>query len=269
MTTLTKDLVTVSRFDPAVQSYVDAYHHTIFWLKTGFRSITIDFTELSTEDSSIYFIAPGRAVRVTYDGTPEGWMISFSPARFTEVAGEDLMIRNVDVLSAFGDIPKIILSPKIGDRITMLAEMIDELSGSQIPNKEAAIVSLLKTLLIYCDSRCNVRIHDEGRRGHVHIVTLFKALVAQHFTRLHRVSDYAAMMNISAKYLNAAVKDVLGVTAKSVIQEQLTIQARRELKFSNDSIKEIAFKLGFSEPFYFSNYFKKQIGCSPSEYRTL
>jgi AraC family transcriptional regulator, transcriptional activator of pobA len=269
MTTLPEDLVAVCRFDPAVHTYVASDHHTIFWLKAGFRTITIDFTSLAAEDNSIYFIAPGRTVRVDFDGVPEGWMITFTPARFTEIAGEDLTIRNVDVLSAFGDIPKIILSPKIGDRITMLAEMIDELGGSQIPNKEAAIVSLLKTMLIYCDSRCNVRMQEDCRRGHVQIVTLFKELVAQHFMRVHHVNEYATMLNISPKYLNAVVKEVLGVTAKSVIQEQLTIQARRELKFSNDSIKEIAFKLGFSEPFYFSNYFKKQMGCSPSEYRVL
>jgi AraC family transcriptional regulator, transcriptional activator of pobA len=261
--------VSIRRFDADLESYVDDDRYTIMWLQEGFDAVTIDFDYLPTEPNSVYFIAPGRTVEVRRSEECTGWMISFSSEQFTELAGHDLTIRNVDVLSSFGDIPKIILSPKISDRVNSLAEMIDELMGSHIPNREAAILSLLKTLIIYCDSRCNIRVSAESNRNQVQIVSVFKGLVAQHYATRHRVSDYAAMMNISAKHLNHVVKEVLGVTAKSIIQEQLTIQARRELKFSNDSIKEIAFRLGFAEPFYFSTYFKKQMGCSPSEYRSL
>ncbi len=59
----------------------------------------------------------------------------------------------------------------------------------------------------------------------------------------------------------------MGVTAKSVIMEQVMIKACRDLKFSNDSVKQIAFNLGFTEPEHFSHFFTKSTGSPPSEYR--
>lgn len=259
--------LTVNKFRADIACFSEPDLYMILWMKKGFDEVKIDFQTFTAPANSIWFIAPGKEVQVSCISEPQGWIIRFSKELFNTYIRENLIIKDVDLFTAFGEIPKIILSPLIGDRINAIAEMIDELIGSQIPNKEAAIASLLKTLLIYCDSNCNIRITHENNSGKIQIVTTFKDLVARHVLTKHKVSEYSAMMNLSSKYLNQVVKEVLGVTAKSVIQEQLTIRARRELKFSNDSIKEIAFKLGFSEPFHFSNYFKKKIGCSPTEYR--
>lgn len=259
--------ITVKKFDPVIHNLCESHSYMILWMKEGIASVSIDFNTFTTPQNSIWFITPGKKVVLDFDSKPGGWIIKFSKSFFNSQIRENLIIKDVDLFTSFGQIPKIILSPKIGDRVHSIAEMIDEMIGSQIPNRDHAIISLLKTLLIYCDSKCNIRITHENNTGKIQIVTTFKDLVNKNYRSIHQVSDYAVMMNISSKYLNQVVKEVLSVTAKSIIQEQLTIHARRELKFSNNSIKEIAFDLGFTEPFYFSTYFKKQVGCSPTEYR--
>lgn len=259
--------ITVNKFDPHNDCLCESDYYMILWMKKGVNSISIDFDEFSTASNSIWFITPRKKAMLDFESDPGGWIIKFSKEFFNSQIRENLIIKDVDLFTSFGEVPKMILSPKIGDRVHSLAEMIDELIGSEIPNKEHAISSLLKTLLIYCDSKCNIKITHENNTGKIHIVTTFKDLVNTHYKSVHKVSEYAAMMNISSKYLNQVVKEVLSMTAKSIIQEQLTIHARRELKFSNSSIKEIAFDLGFTEPFYFSTYFKNQVGCSPTEYR--
>ncbi len=263
------ETITINKFDRRRTDYTNSNDYAIFWMKKGFETIKIDFEEFLTTPNSIYFIAPGKKVNLKYASEPAGWVLRFSRDYFNHKIREKLIIKNVDIFASFGEVPKIILSPKIGTRVHTITEMIDELTGSEIPNKQAAIASLLKTLLIYCDSKCNIRITHENNSNDIQIVITYKDLVALNYRKEHKVSEYAKMMNISSKYLNQVVKKVLGVTAKSIIHEQIIIHARRELKFSNDSIKEIAFELGFSEPFHFSNYFKKMIGHSPSEYRIL
>jgi len=259
--------ITLNKFRTDIPCFSDASNYMILWMKRGFEEVVIDFQTFTAPANSIWFIAPGKEVQISYKTKPEGWVLCFSKEMFNTHMRENLIIKDVDLISSFGKLPKIILSPKIGSRVHLITEMIDELAGSQIPNREAAMASLLKTLLIYCDSKCNIRIHQENNSGKVQIVTRYKDLIDKHIHSKHLVSEYAAMMNISAKYLNQVVKEVLGVTASSIIQEQLIIRARRELKFTNDSVKEIAFKLGFNEPFHFSSYFKKQTGSSPSAYR--
>jgi AraC family transcriptional regulator, transcriptional activator of pobA len=147
--------------------------------------------------------------------------------------------------------------------------MIDELAGSQIRNREKGIISLMKTILVYCESKCNLDLNRNGNHHEIDIVSRFKQLVVKNFQEKHKVSEYACKINITPKYLNQVVKQTMGVTAKQVIQEQIFIKARQELKFSSKSIKEIAFSLGFSDPFHFSSFFKDFAGMSPTQYRKL
>lgn len=263
------EMIAIKKFHLDVNDYTDQENYAILWLQSGFKRIQIDFEEFEVSTNSVYFITPGRKINIKFNSQPEGWILRFSKEYFRNHIREKLIIKRVEVLAPLDKNPRIILSPKIGERIHLITEMIDELLGSEIPNKETAIASLFRTLLVYCDSKCNISVSDTDNTNDVQLVKLFKDLVVKHYTNTHKVSEYAEMMNISSKYLNQVVKNVLGVTAKSVIHEQLIIQARRELKFTNKSVKEIAFNLGFTEPFHFSNYFKKIIGTSPSEYRML
>lgn len=261
-----EDSIGLRCYDPSTADYVDEERYTIFWIKQGVEAITIDQTRFLAQPNSIFFVVRGATARLDYGPDPQGWILRFSNEIFQDVT-RSLIIKDADIFSSFGQVPRIILSPRINARVAGIAEMIDELIGSRLLHREIAIASLLRTLLIYCDSECNVRIADDNSTTKVQVVTRYKDLVAKHYTETHQVSDYASMLNITPKYLNQVTREILGVTAKSIIHEQLTIQARRELKFSDDSIKQIAFKLGFSEPSHFSKYFKRQVGCSPSVYR--
>jgi AraC family transcriptional regulator, transcriptional activator of pobA len=267
--TVIEAAISVKKFDRNVTDYSDDQCYTILWMKKGFASIEVDFDRFSLQPNSVYFVTPGKNIILDYNGSPEGWLLRFSKGFLHGQIREPLILKDVDIFAAENQIPRIVLSPKIGDRVDTIAEMIDELETAGHPHKHTASASLLKTLLLYCDSHCNIKITHDFSRNQLYIVTTFKHLVSRHYHRLHSVTDYAGLMNISPKYLNQVVKEVLGVTAKSVIHEQLIIRARRELKFTDDSIKEIAYALGFSDPFYFSNYFKKEVGCSPSEYRMM
>ena len=45
-------------------------------------------------------------------------------------------------------------------------------------------------------------------------------------------------------------------------------KACQQLDFSDRSIKDIAFSMGFDDPYYFSKRFRTIIGMSPKKYRT-
>jgi len=244
-------------------------YYRILWILSGVAVIHAGVDEFKAFPNLIVFVAPRKKVTLISEDKPEGWVILFSQSFFNMIKYENLMIENADLLDLKGSTPKIILSPKIGERVNALAGMIDELAGSQISNREKGIVSLLKTILVYCESKCNLDLNANGNYHEIDIVSRFKLLVVQNFHKMHKVTDYACRINISPKYLNQIVKQTMGVTAKQVIQEQILLKARQELKFSNQSIKEIAFSLGFKDPFHFSSFFKDMAGMSPVHYRKI
>jgi len=67
--------------------------------------------------------------------------------------------------------------------------------------------------------------------------------------------------------LNEIVKLSLGKTASEAIEERRILEAKRLIKFSGLSIKEIAFELGYEEHSYFTKVFKKITGCTPTEFK--
>ena len=74
-------------------------------------------------------------------------------------------------------------------------------------------------------------------------------------------------MGLSYKHLSAVFKEATGMTMQAYHTQLRMEQAARLLRQGDISIREVSERLGFTEPFYFTTVFKKQMGCSPSEYR--
>jgi len=82
-----------------------------------------------------------------------------------------------------------------------------------------------------------------------------------------RVVDYAEELGVTQNHLNDTIKSITGKSAGQLIQEQVIKQAKMCLSHSDLDIAEIAFRLGFDDPSYFSRSFKKQTGYSPTSFR--
>ncbi len=242
-------------------------NYRVFWFPNSVDSMRIEGQKVSDFPNLIVFIVPGKDVTIECNGISCGWVLEFSQNYFDLLGFEPLVIKNAILYYSLGQIPKIALSPKIGLRIQSMFEMIDEMAGSNIPNKEYGMFSLLKTILIYCDSKCNINLEKGKSNQELITVLQYKELVSQYYTNRHLVSDYAGELHISSKYLNQLVKKVMGVTAKHLIKEQLIMHACRDLKFSAKSVKEIALNLGFAEPYHFSRFFKNYTGLAPNDFR--
>jgi len=63
------------------------------------------------------------------------------------------------------------------------------------------------------------------------------------------------------------LKAVTGWSVNSLIREVWITEAKKMLKNPEMNISEIAYQLGFSDPLYFSKYFKKEVGVATVQYR--
>jgi AraC family transcriptional regulator, transcriptional activator of pobA len=74
-------------------------------------------------------------------------------------------------------------------------------------------------------------------------------------------------LHISVKALNKASNTHFNKTLTSLIAERLIIESKRELYLTSKPVKQIAFELGYEDEFYFSRFFKKNVGVSPQIFR--
>lgn len=84
---------------------------------------------------------------------------------------------------------------------------------------------------------------------------------------LKTAQDYANRLFIHVNYLNRSVKKVTGKSTTTLIAERITAEAINLLRFTDWSIAEIAYALGFEYSNYFSNFIKKATGKTPKFYR--
>ncbi len=241
---------------------------TICWIQDEVHGIEIDHVLYENVSNSIFFIDPMHRWKIIKkDGSSaSGYLLFIKQEVLNHPQLSKLHINKVRFFNG-GEIPLFKLSPGIEVRIQAILEMIDELLGSHLNHKDDAILSLLNTFFVYCDGQCNIKSMVSNNNAKTNLVYQFKKMVDKYFYKYHDFVDYAGLLNISPKYLNECVKEVLSVSSKSIIIEQLLIRSRHELKFTNKTIKEISFELGFSTPDYFSSFLKTQTGLSPTALR--
>lgn len=95
----------------------------------------------------------------------------------------------------------------------------------------------------------------------------FCELVQHHFLEIKSVQEYAERIHLSPKHLSETIKKVSGKSALEVIHQTQVNHARALLRQTHKTVSEIAFDLSFDNPEYFSVFFKRLTGESPSEFR--
>lgn len=127
---------------------------------------------------------------------------------------------------------------------------------------------MLKRLLILC-----TRIYKEQTelttfdKKQLDIVRDYNYLVETNFKTKKQVADYAEMLNKSPKTLSNLFKKYNEKSPLQIIQDRTILEARRLLRHSDQSIKEIAYEIGYEDIQSFSRFFKKLEGVSPSEFK--
>ncbi|WP_292010452.1 helix-turn-helix transcriptional regulator [Chryseobacterium sp.] len=99
------------------------------------------------------------------------------------------------------------------------------------------------------------------------VLSKFFSLIDEYFKEDRSVSFYAEKLTISANYLNIICKKNLHVSASSLIQDRILLEAKRLLKVSEMSVKDIVYELGFYDHASFSKFFKAQTGMTPSQFK--
>jgi len=81
-----------------------------------------------------------------------------------------------------------------------------------------------------------------------------------------KVEHIAQHVYINPSYLRAVFKKAHGITVMDYLTQRRMEQARQLLGTGNRKLAEIAERVGYNDPAYFSRAFKKYYGYSPTEY---
>ncbi|MGR3810310.1 helix-turn-helix domain-containing protein [Jiulongibacter sp. NS-SX5] len=127
---------------------------------------------------------------------------------------------------------------------------------------------MLKRFLILCLRIYKKQVSTSSlSKNTVDIIREYNFLVEQHFRTKHSVKDYADMLYKSPKTLSNIFKKYGDTSPLQFIQNRIMLEARRLLFYSDQTISEISYGLGFPDIQSFSRFFKKQEGISPQKFK--
>jgi YesN/AraC family two-component response regulator len=99
------------------------------------------------------------------------------------------------------------------------------------------------------------------------MMSFFKVLPA-HFKEERSVQFYANLLFITPKHLTKTVKELTNKTCGELIDDMVIIEAKVLLNDLALSVANVAEHLHFSDQFFFSKFFKRHTGLTPTEFRT-
>ena len=128
--------------------------------------------------------------------------------------------------------------------------------------------TMLKRFLILC-TRVYKNTHELSQLQieESNILREFNYLVEQNFREKRTVQEYADLLNKSPKTLSNLFSKISEKSPLQLIHERISIEARRLLRYTDKSIKEITYDLNFEDIQTFSRFFKKMEKMSPSDFK--
>jgi len=153
-------------------------------------------------------------------------------------------------------------------RVKILFEILNKILHSDNNQKDAEIIlAHLNSLLTEFNNAYFKNVAKEKSEiSKLSKYIEFKIAVETHLTEQHSINTIADNLSVTTNNLYNIVKEFAGVSPKEFITNRLMLEAQRKLFYSETSVKELAYELGFSDPDYFSKLFKKNTGKSVRQF---
>jgi AraC-like DNA-binding protein len=242
------------------------HRHTffeLFFFRTASGKHEIDFSSYNLEPNCVHFVSPGQIHKLILK-KHEGFVICFTE-EFVSLKPGESFIQNFPFFENQPPLLKLskALAKDIGNLVTRIYSEFKALQ----PHGTELFRHYLNILLL----KLRLHLQASGRAWAAadknHKVTQFKKLVNDYYLEHKPVAYYAQELNISPNHLNALCKKHEGRSAIQLIQQRLTLEAKRLLYATDLSAKEISFQLRFEDTGYFNRFFKKETNLTPVRYR--
>lgn len=227
------------------------------------------------QDGTLIFVAPGQTFGADDDGNefqPTGYLLMFHPdlLRNTPLAR---VIKNYTFFSYETNEALHLSAEERSVIMDCFNKISYELNHSIDKHSKALIVDSIKMFLDYC-TRFYDRQFITRDNANKDILVRFERLLDDYYAAgkavrsgLPTVQYCADALHLSYNYFSDLVRMETGLTALGHIHNKIIDIAKTEIVSTDKTISEIAYNLGFQYFQHFTRLFKKEVGCTPNEYR--
>lgn len=247
----------------------DFYATILFTRGNGVHEI--DFQKYEVSAGSLFFMSPGQVHSWELSDDIDGY-IFFCLQDFYEMHYVNQKLRNFPFFGSVNFPRKLQLDPAELNPTVNLMVALQEEYHSQNVMKNGLVLSLMSQIFIRSARQFS---RNPGHPASPASLSYFKhyqefeRLLEEHFTKEKSIAFYADLLNVTPKHLNRIIQTVVRKKATDIITERVILEAKRMLMYLDESLVEIAFRLGYEEYSYFVRVFRKTSGMTPTQFIRL
>ena len=140
----------------------------------------------------------------------------------------------------------------------------------QTPFRREAVLQMVRAMVAdvqYVKQATDRSADKTAVTRHQTLFQQFKTLVSRHCERERSIPFYAEQLHITPHHLSAVISRASGRSAMYWVNRAVVLRAKVLLRTSSLLTYEIAERLHFANPPAFNNFFKRETGLTPREYR--
>lgn len=249
-------------------------HFIIIMQLEGTGYSKINFIDCVTHKGQILTI-PANAIRQFFKLPPD---CRFAVLAFTSnfLTESGLNVKHAELFHFFSATYSYCIDPEPSDfyRLLGILKVLEQKYTNSVkgtPSDQQVIYHLFQAFLyelssMYQRYQSNNKIQYTRKED---VCMRFVKLLADMFREERSVLFYAERLHVTPRYLSQTVKEITGKSAGELIDEMVIIEAKVLLNNVSLTIAQVAESLYFSDQFFFSKFFKRHTGISPSEFRKL
>lgn len=271
-------LVTVIDFSkcPLVRHHRNMFDFYVIFLKdTKCGDLIYGKQTYDYQEGTIVTLGPGQVVGSVDNGEmfqPKGYALCFHP----DLIHGTSLGRHIREYTFFSYDVHEALHISERERHVIddcLVQIKQEIEHNIDRMSKRLITKNIELFLDYC-----LRFYERQfiTREHVNhdILTQFEHLLDNYYTSgqarregLPSVKYCASKLRLSPNYFGDLIKKETGLTATEHIQNYLINQSKELILDPTQSIRQVAYNLGFQYPQHFTRMFKRIMGVTPNEYK--
>ncbi|TAL76968.1 MAG: helix-turn-helix domain-containing protein [Burkholderiaceae bacterium] len=97
----------------------------------------------------------------------------------------------------------------------------------------------------------------------------FEALVEVHFNDRWHIENYVNALATNERTLRRICHAITGLAPGEILQRRIALEAKRSLLYTDKTVAEICYALGFNDPAHFTKFFIRNTNTTPTAYRLL
>ena len=241
--------------------------HQFQLLARGALRGTVDGAPFEAEAPVLMMLAPGSVHGFTYTRDAEGHQVTVPSATLEQLLSGSELAR--DALTSSFIVQGEAASAPAGEALAHFEALAREFRADRPGRVHALLAQATLIAVGFLRLRDAATGRERPRGARDTLVQRYRALIEAHFREQQSLTFYASALAVSTDHLSRSCRQAAGQSAQELLHARLMLEARRLLAYGTMPIAEIATQLGYADPAYFSKFFARSVGETPSAYRGL